>query len=463
MRILLAAAALAAGLAIVVGIGSLAHSATTAGADFRGMEAANWAPLPPLDLGKTLVWLALSLAACLTVARTTDLLNLTTLESFYTAALTRAYLGASNEARKDGDNAPDRRPEDDIHLADYRPWEHGGPLHIVNTTLNVTTGGTSQVMQRDRKGTMLAVGPAGISVHVRHHARWTGPDGLQGLPPGDRVFDAETRQPERLSLGQWIGISGAALSTGMGSRTSTALSLLCGFLNLRLGHWWWSGQARPWERPHALRRAMEDLLPVQAHLAEEWLARFPGAFSRYWYLTDGGHFENTAVYELIRRRLPLVILSDNGQDPTSRLGDLANLVAKARVDFGAEIYFLGDGALDQLLGTRGNQREAFGTLDHLMLPEHRACAALAEIHYSGLAAPGYLLVLKPTVVPNLPMDLRDYAAAHKDFPQQSTGDQFFDERQWESYRKLGEFITVQALGYENMRTIPWVKELLKIP
>jgi hypothetical protein len=33
--------------------------------------------------------------------------------------------------------------------------------------------------------------------------------------------------------------------------------------------------------------------------------------------------------------------------------------------------------------------------------------------------------------------VRNYAAANEDFPHQSTGDQFFSESQFESYRALG--------------------------
>jgi hypothetical protein len=48
-----------------------------------------------------------------------------------------------------------------------------------------------------------------------------------------------------------------------------------------------------------------------------------------------------------------------------------------------------------------------------------------------------------------------YKASHSDFPQESTGDQFFTESQFESYRKLGLHIVDSA--FENT-SIPGVKD-----
>jgi hypothetical protein len=52
----------------------------------------------------------------------------------------------------------------------------------------------------------------------------------------------------------------------------------------------------------------------------------------------------------------------------------------------------------------------------------------------------WLLYIKSTVTGDEPTDVRNYQSQHPDFPNESTADQFFDEPQWESYRKLGEHI-----------------------
>jgi|GEM_PF-2419061 len=43
----------------------------------------------------------------------------------------------------------------------------------------------------------------------------------------------------------------------------------------------------------------------------------------------------------------------------------------------------------------------------------------------------------------MPADLICYKKAHISFPDQSTADQFFDEKQFEAYRELGYLIAEQ--------------------
>ena len=418
-------------------------------------------------------------ALCGFFGNTYAFLNGSSIASLYAARLTRAYLGASNRERVDdgqGRATTEMLESDFVDLRRYSPHEGGGPLHIINMTLNETVGGRSQIEERDRKGMNFALGPAGVSVAARHHALWKGAaaephppvlrDHLRACAPpagqaeagaaasGFEVFPARDGDgnvalfwPEMLDLGRWIAVSGAAASTALGSMTSLGLSLLCGLLNVRLGHWWHSGvdpQVRRKDRsaaPGALRAlgmTFSRLFPVQAHLLQELLARFPGTASRSWYLTDGGHFENTAVYELIRRRLKVIIVLDNGADPTTKLGDVAGLVRKARVDFETEVEFedtpaTGGEAIGSLaeLGFTTGPRTAGGV---------RCYAARARILYPD-GSRGKLLVVKAGVIgDDEPVDVLNYRATNPTFPQQSTVDQFFDEAQWESYRRLGTFI-----------------------
>jgi Patatin-like phospholipase len=405
----------------------------------------------PLTRSDSVLLLGGLLALVAVMSRVIGFLNWSTLGPTYTAALARAYLGASNPMRRAGDSDYQLLEGDDLPWEQYRPWEAGGPLHLINCTLNETTGGKSQVTQKDRKGMNLALGPAALSVAAGHHALWnasrTEASGIP-KPEGHSVFGDSPRTfaPEALSLGQWVGISGAAASTGMGHYTSLATSLWMGLLNIRLGYWWWSGVTL---QQGALRAGLEWLLPVHMHLLEEWTARFPGSHSRHWYLSDGGHFENTAAYELVRRRLPFILLCDNGADSGRELDDLSNLVQKARIDFAAEIRVLDTEGLQ----TRFQEKpipKGLGSLEELRDPQDKAVAALAEVDYldtkGNVASTGVILVLKPTLSPRLPLDIQAYHRVNGDFPQQSTADQFFDEAQWESYRRLGEFITLEVLG-----------------
>ena len=281
-------------------------------------------------------------------------LNRTSLHAIYTSRLIRAYLGASNRFRYGAaGGVSDVMAGDDISQERYwiEPdaafYQRGAPLHIVNSTLNETLSGQSQVEQRDRHGLGLAVGPAGMTAGVRHHAVYVEsfdrekaevevyPQGVDDF----RVFeydpaDSTDRQNlvehpevireftgEQLSLGNWTGVSGAAAATGMGYRTSLGLSLLLGFFNVRLGYWWDSGVPERDEKKGTetgkkkgtetgksrwarwIGQKTNKLFPVQTYLLDEFLGRFHGTARQRWYLSDGGNFENLGGYELIRRRL----------------------------------------------------------------------------------------------------------------------------------------------------------------
>ena len=150
--------------------------------------------------------------------RFTAFINLSTLQAVYSARLTRAYLGASNGRRFDPSDATatqaeasaqqqrarsvaDLLPDDQVELHDYYQPGTLAPLHIINVTVNQTIDPAEQLVQRDRKGKPLAVLPDGFTIDGGYFAR------------NATDFD---HNPERLSVGQWIGTSGAAFTTGLG-------------------------------------------------------------------------------------------------------------------------------------------------------------------------------------------------------------------------------------------------------
>ncbi|HSL22849.1 MAG TPA: hypothetical protein VK886_15060 [Vicinamibacterales bacterium] len=474
---------------------------------------------PRARTGLFLAWTAAALLLAWAFGNAFAFLNQSSHQPLYTARLTRAYLGASNERRWDRQAAAaaagrhpvsEPVPGDDMEAHEYwapaavaglsreaRAWAAKNmPLHLVNVTVNETYDGQSQVQQQDRKGTGMALGPAGVSLGIRHHvivrehAR-TDP-GTHSLriyaypedPGGFRVFEYGTRPGawleveefpwEPLSLGRWIAISGAAFTTGTGYRTSFGLSMLAGLTNIRLGYWW-DSRIDP-ESRHGRTRSAESLartwlarfFPVQCFLLDEMTARFPGTAREFWYVSDGGHFENMGAYELIRRRLPVIIVIDAEADPQYGFDGLANLVRKARLDFQTEIEFLDVPELaEERLGA------LFGTLEQVRPSPaeppasartarlSRARCAVARVTYPEVsqnaqdvrqpAPSGWLLYVKPTLLGDEPEDVAQYARTNPPFPQQTTADQFFDEAQWESYRKLGDHIGGRILDD------PWVR------
>jgi len=157
--------------------------------------------------------------------------------------------------------------------------------------------------------------------------------------------------------------------------------------------------------------------PLQSALVAELLARFHGTARRSWYLSDGGHFENTAGYELIRRRLPLIIVCDCGRDPDGSCEDLAGLVRKARVDLNAEIRFFDESELEALpnrLGTLSDGCRLIGRQSEFRRLQSGELAAKFSKCHASIAWVTYsdepqrrsvLLVLKPTLTGEEPLDL----------------------------------------------------------
>lgn len=479
----------------------------------RGFEkeidgpAAWWAAYFGFLLTATLAWV---------LSHSLRFINLSSNQQLYASRLARAYLGATNPERRKAENANVSTviKGDDLSMEEYHPEETGGPLHLVNVTINETVSGRSQIEQRDRKGLPMCVGPSGMSAGRRSHALWAAgraseeehkrDDGspppieytnirpikigagegrefhilgkwVMGKPPGE-----ESQKVEKLSLRHWISISGAAFSTGTGANTSLGLSLLLGIANVRLGYWW-DSTILPGERDPLCEeeKKKEDVrtrscvsarigqwmsdwaLPVHMHLLDEFLARFHGPARQRWYLSDGGHFENTACYELIRRRVPFIICCDDGADPDYRFQDVGNLVRKARIDFRAEFHFLEEDELSELLDpelleviggchdlVRYSEEECGDGLPgkkHRKRRYSRKHAFLARVDYEeeqgdGIVEQSYILFLKPSLTGDEPSDVIEYHGRCGAFPQEPTSDQFFDEAQWESYRKLGEHI-----------------------
>ncbi|MFT3857159.1 MAG: hypothetical protein QM742_06580 [Aquabacterium sp.] len=271
---------------------------------------------------------------------------------------------------------------------------------------------------------------------------------------------------DKLNVGQWLGVSGAAFSTGIGRETSLGMSLLMGAANVRLGMWWESGLGTPGNgtipflpgRRHASDRLMRmagSIFKTQRYLSYEFRARFYGTKRVWQYLSDGGHFENTAIYELLRssRQIQQIFACDNGADPQYDFGDLGNLIRLAKIDLGIEITLAdpasvrGDAQLRKVFGTPEDFGRCAGETNSRPCQDDAdtasPCALLLYARRPDNSCIQIILI-KPQLIADAPADVRQYAKTHPRFPQEPTIDQFFDEAQWESYR---------ALGYDQARRI----------
>lgn len=463
--------AVAGVLALVLLALPLIFYAFTAHAVFQGGTA-----LGP-GIAATVFALIISLILALLSSALT-FVNRSSLAQTYAARLARAFLGASNPLRRRprAANITEVMPGDDIpSIREYRPHEAGGPLHLINVIVNQTLDFTSLRGNRDRKGENLAVTSIGMSIGKKWHSSWADSaarDGRVPTRPGRARLEpighvpgtehplvdatgAPANEAETLSLRRWMSISGAAIAPGRGQTTQLGTALLFGMANFRTGWWWDSGVSQAGREGlptltfmHRLLYLVLRLFLTQTLLLMEWTAMFPGPWRRLWYLSDGGFFDNLAGYELIRRRVPRIILCDGTADPNYELDAFANLVRKARIDFDACIEPFADAdlkahvpkGLTQHIGSLEDLKPERDSTGKIVGASKKHAALFWVLYNADQKRRSVLLYLKASLTRDESADVENYHAEHWDFPHESTGDQFFDEAQWESYRKLGEHV-----------------------
>lgn len=382
--------------------------------------------------------------------------NLFSLSSVWGNRLIRCYLGASRashrwnqelqagppgagntgaptgvaDAPRDGNNFTGFSHRDDFSLlwlrsdAQHYPhqstgvrpegWKnlcqpYTGPYPLINTTLNLVAG--DELAYQDRMGDSFVLTPDYCGSTSTGYARF------------DRDAAKQDRRSYRnLSLGRALAVSAAAVDPNMRNYYSPGLTALLSILNLRFG-WWLEN---PWHKQ-------------KKELAPAWLANEPSsarymflealgetrADKDYVHLSDGGHFENTGAYELIRRRCRYVIVVDAAEDPSDASENLANLIRLVRSDFGIEIT----------IDTNSLRKNDKG-----LSLWHCAIGAIRYDNIEPSGVTGTLVFIRSSLTGDEPADIRNYAALHSAFPHQPTSDQFFDEEQFESYRALGHHI-----------------------
>jgi hypothetical protein len=231
-----------------------------------------------------------------------------------------------------------------------------------------------------------------------------------------------------------MAISGAAASPNMGYHTSPATAFYMALFDVRLG--WWMGNPRYPKKWRSTGPALG-----LGYLLSEVLAQSDQQ-KGYVYLSDGGHFENLGVYELIKRRCRLIVAGDADCDGQYGFGDVLSLIEKARTDFGARIE-IDCSAIRPADGGRQSTRNCVhGTIYYD--PNNSDDKGTLILIKASMPMRGAAGVTHHLNDRKLPDDVWRYYDQYETFPHQSTADQWFDELQFESYRALGEYIGMHA-------------------
>ncbi|HEY5722945.1 MAG TPA: patatin-like phospholipase family protein [Allosphingosinicella sp.] len=422
-------------LATLVGLALIASMAA------HGLETATRPFLPPAAQGKgyvaalgqapytSFVWLLGSLAAALGLSWALGA-NRSSLHSLYSLRLIRAYLGTARHTRRVSPST-DIDLQDDVTIAELqRLQDRDKPpvlFQVVNMTLNLTRGAGRRHDWQERRGAAFTATP------LRTGSKQLG-----------YVRSANyARKDGGLTLGRAMTISGAAASPNMGYFSSSLTALVMAILNIRLGWWlpnpkkakhgetasfahrlWWRLRRRDTRIGHEDFLRQSDTKIGFLRVLSEGLTRLD-AESDWIYLSDGGHFENLGLYEMVRRRCATILVVDGCCDGNFKYADLHNAIRKIQVDFGIPIDLP-----PSLPGQEGVGKD------------HRY--VVGRIRYTAVdpkMKDGRIYILKPLLTGNEPPSLIGYAESSRSgsyaFPHHSTTDQFFNETQFESYRLLG--------------------------
>ena len=261
--------------------------------------------------------------------------------------------------------------------------------------------------------------------HVRLHApldrdgRW---QRFQCAPS-----DLDTLRPAltpRLTTMSAVGMSGAAVSPAMGRFNIGPISMLLAFFNVRLGMW------IPNPRyAHTLAAQNKKLpRPGLGYLLKEFLG-FHDPSDLYLYVTDGGHWENTALVELLRTSHHReIVCVDADAGPGNLVKSISKAIDLAQLECAASIAM----NLDALRADRdpspGRDYSPRSVNIGLVRRRDEEKERISLLWYC-----------KPALTQDMPPQLLAYREVDPTFPRVSTIDQFFHVAQFAAYRDLGRY------------------------
>jgi hypothetical protein len=340
----------------------------------------------------------------------------------------RAYLGASNPYRQPN-LFTGFDPQDNVQMHELEHKERR-LLHVLNFALNLVGG--EKLAWQERKAESFSVSPLHCGNYRLGYRR--------SKDYGKRFKAGDTARRQGISLGTSIAISGAFVSPNMGyMQSSPVIRFLMTLFNVRFG-WWLGNTGRAGDGTKKTRTYDLDSPRLSIKPIVKEALGMTNDKSDYVYLSDGGHFENFGLYEMVLRRCRLIVVGDGTSDAEYSFESLGQSLRKIRIDFGIPIDF------KKFMIARPSR------------DEKGVYAAVARINYhcvdggSAGLTDGTLILIKPTLTGTEERDVLNYASQNGAFPQEFIGDQWFSESQFESYRALGSHI-IDVLCSESSQTL----------
>jgi len=389
--------------------------------------------------------------------------NVFSLQFMWRNRIIRAYLGASHFDRK-----PNRftgfDTYDNLQMHELRkqpggvqqpsvregrqdltePPRRSKLLHVVNLALNLTGG--EKLQWQDRRAESFTVSPLHCGSYWLGYRRSFRYGGREGI-----------------SLGAAVAISGAFVSPNMGyMMTSPIVRFLMALFNVRFGAW--LGNPGPaGDKPGLMERVLtwpakllRGKIDHPFQLTSPTLSVLPfvaEAFgdiddkSAYVYLSDGGHFENLGLYEMVLRRCRFIVVSDASTDPDYSFQSLAMSIRQIRVDLGVPIELPELSVASPSMDLKSKYC-AIGKIRYSCVDRDPNDSTTTDKDFDGV-----LIFIKPSLIGEEPRDVINYWQSCPTFPQEIITDQWFSESQFESYRALGSFIIDAICGGDSRNPV----------
>lgn len=249
-----------------------------------------------------------------------------------------------------------------------------------------------------------------------------------------------------------VAVSGAAFASAMGTQ-SRPIEKLLAITNLRLGTWlpnpvYLDRLIRAAEEPGNEDWWLPDLPRIRrlTYFFREILGS--GSMdNRLLLVTDGGHYDNLGLLELLRHRCRTIYCLDAGGDPPPFPQTLNEAITQARAELGIKITFNGGDLAAMIPGSVSSTVPA--ALEPLLARLASSAVAVADVEYpEPFQADGEteasnrakLVFGKAILTADLPSELLARAQADPAFPRTSTGDQWFTYEQFNGYQGLGRHV-----------------------
>jgi hypothetical protein len=327
-----------------------------------------------------------------------------------------------------GDQTHQCRPPNP-HTCTAKGCQHGcdpGPELIVCAAVNISDEGTAP--------------PGRDSVSFTFTSSWIGGPEVGWIETAEMENALADRRREDITLPAAVAISGAALSPAMGKMSPPIAASLLALLNARLGVWLpnprWVQRCREEEEKVTWRER-----PRVLYLLKEIFGRY-SLEDPFLYVTDGGHWENLGLVELLRRGCTEIYCFDASGDDIDTFFTLGEAVALARTTLGVEIDIDPEPLEPKKKAEEVDKKQEKPEQDQKGRGENPRTPRSPADHVVGTftyqdGTKGRMVFAKAAVTDQSSWDVKAYAEKDAAFPTHGTVDQLFTDEKFEAYRALG--------------------------